>query len=487
MKNAALYLLVVGLMIGLLFQEASACSCGPTPNVLDSFEHSKNVVIAKAVALEKVVEGEKTYAVGGIRSTKMVVEKVYKGGLKVGDTMSFAQGGGGNCIWTFDEESIGQRYLFYLGEGEEKGLWVAFGCGRSNSIAGAAEDLLYLDNLDKVLGKTRISGRVSFGWNISDEYRPSVEGIDVTIIGNKKEIKLKTDKNGVYEIYDLPPGQYEILPSIPKGWQLSRYYTNTDLEDGEDEGRNKLMIKLEDKRHASVGLRFDISNSIRGTVFDPNGNVMKGVCLRLYPPTGITSDFMYEADCTKADGSFELDEIPPGSYVIVANDENEITSSEPFPTLYYPGTFDLAKASVVTVGPGIFLRQMNIHVPRMQETVTLNGSFVYSDGKPVVDEPVEFEADETAGAGSDARTTSDSSGRFSLKILKGTKGKLFGSMYTFSGEFENCPKLEKLIEQSGSEIPDITTEKIDIQADTDLYGLKVVFPFPMCAKADDDN
>src|SRR5690606_22097843 len=146
--------------------------------------------------------------------------------LRIGDSMMFAQGGDGDCIWTFTEESVGERYLLYLDDTCDGGWWLAFACGRSIGLEAATEDLLYLDNLDAVRGKTRIYGTVSFGWNVAEEYRPSIEGLAVKIIGNKRSVTLKTDKNGVYEIYDLPPGKYEILPDIPKGWKLDGFYTN---------------------------------------------------------------------------------------------------------------------------------------------------------------------------------------------------------------------------------------------------------------------
>src|SRR5262245_10240413 len=83
----------------------NACSCGPRPTVLDSFERSDEVVIVRALSVEKVQDKEDQHYVDGVKSTTMVVEKVFKGKLKVRDEIVFGQGGGADCIWTFDEES----------------------------------------------------------------------------------------------------------------------------------------------------------------------------------------------------------------------------------------------------------------------------------------------------------------------------------------------------------------------------------------------
>lgn len=487
------FILLLLFVVGL--KNAEACSCGPTPNVLDAFEESKNVVVLKAVSVEKV-DPQKDgagYFVDGVKSTKMVVEKVYKGKLKVGDELTFSQGGGANCIWTFNEQSIDKEYLFYLDEGSRETRWTGFGCGRSTGIENAADDLLYLDNLNDVRGKSRISGRIEFENYSESGTEPNVEGIKISVVGNGKTFKLKTDKNGVYEIYNLPAGVYYIIPDIPKGWKVNDFYLGyvpdyIGKQDDDDSGKKltKFPVRLKDKRHAKLDLNLEIDNSLRGKIYDPGGKVMKGVCVRLYPPTGIDKAFMYKADCTEADGAFSIREVPPGSYILVANDTGEITSSEPFPALYYPGVFEREKAAVVNIGLGDSREDLNFQVPKMEEIVTVEGVLLFSDGKPVANEDVEFysEADKSENS-IDSRAKSDSQGRFTVRILKGMKGRLFGSTYTYLGEYENCPKLEELIKATGKTNLTAKTPPIEVSGEENVYNVELKFPFPFCKKSDD--
>ena len=44
----------------------------------------------------------------------------------------------------------------------------------------------------------------------------------IVIKGNGKTIRLKTDKNGVYEIYDLAPGRYRVTPVKIRGYKFYR-------------------------------------------------------------------------------------------------------------------------------------------------------------------------------------------------------------------------------------------------------------------------
>ena len=62
----------------------------------------------------------------------MVVQNVFKGNVKVQDAISFAQGNGIDCLWTFDETMIGHEYLLYLNSPDKASdLWY-LGQGRSS-------------------------------------------------------------------------------------------------------------------------------------------------------------------------------------------------------------------------------------------------------------------------------------------------------------------------------------------------------------------
>lgn len=84
----------------------------------------------------------------------------------------------------------------------------------------------------------------------------------------------------------------------------------------------------------------------------------------------------------------------------------------------------------------------------------------------------------------DARATTDKKGRFSIRILKGTTGSLFGGMYSYEGEFENCPKLDRLVKEAGGGVPEIKTPPIEIRATANVYDVELKFTFA-CKKAKD--
>jgi hypothetical protein len=463
-----------------LAEAAEACTCFGPPDVEAGLDAAKNVAIFKVRSVEKYAEGEKGYGYGGYKQAKLTVEKVFKGNLKVGQELTFKQGGGGDCVWTYSDQSVGVEYLYFLGDKPTRDkIWAAFICTRSNSVKFASADLLYLEKLAKVRGKTRLSGTLSQQIESSIEevlprYIP-LSGRKVLIAGNGQNIELKTDPDGVFEIYDLPPGKYKITPEKVDGFKFSK------------KSADSVEVELREKDHTEEDFEFEIDNSIGGRLFDSNGLPSKNVCINLIPARGRKSKDFSEIDCTDSEGRFEFNKIAPGTYVIVVNEDGKITSLEPFGTFYYPGTTNREKAAEINVEAGDFIDDLIINAPQTAETITVSGVLLFEDGTPVVDTRVNFfeksnpKPKEEYGT-PDAAGSTDDKGRFSIKILKGQRGELFGTFSAYVGKFENCPKLDNLIREKNEKFVDFETPVVKIEADNDLSEIVLKFPFPACRK-----
>lgn len=480
--------MVVFVALAMVF-EASACSCGGPGPVDGAFEESPNVVILKLRSLEKYPDppSSDTYSVGNVKQSILTVERVFKGKLKLGEELPFRQGGGADCVWTFSEESIGSEYLLYLdAKPGEDGLWTGHVCSRSGSTKYRASDLLYLEKLPTVVGKTRISGK------LNQEITTAVKGgyeedkllTDrfVWISGNEKNIKLKTDRNGVYEVYDLPPGKYKITAETVPGYKPYSY---------SNEKKNFVEVDLRPKSHEEADFDFVIDNLIQGKFFDAKGNALRGVCMDLVPTTGEAAPYTFLGDCTEDGGVFEFSKVPAGSYILVINDENKVTASEPFGRFFYPNKKNREDAAVINIGPGEYQTGLIITAPDTAETVVYSGRLLFEDGKPVPDENVLFFKDSDKPRekdyNSEGRTRTDENGEFTLKILKGSKGYIYGSLTAYSGEYEKCPKLDKLIEATGqTSLILIETPEVKMEAITDFSGIELRLPFPWCKRSKDD-
>ncbi len=209
----------------LLADVTKACTCTSESPLDWSAQASESILLLKLVSLEKYKDGEEQHTTSGIKQAKLVVQKSLKGSMKKGQNVIFQQGEETDCIWRFYEKQIGTEFIFYFGKNS---LFSANSiCSRSSSLKFATDDLLYLEKHQKVFGKTRLSGIVYYvterktdnqmwkNWN----YEP-IANKKVRIFGNGIDITLKTNKNGAYEIYDLPVGKYKLIPQKVKGYRI---------------------------------------------------------------------------------------------------------------------------------------------------------------------------------------------------------------------------------------------------------------------------
>lgn len=471
--------------------EAFACSCSQKPTVLDAFESAELVVEARLVSAEKIPEGDPPYTLGGIRSFKWVIERSHKGGRKAGSEITIAQGSGSDCAFTFGLDNIGLRYLFYLddpswyprrveSDNGEMVYHTSF-CGRSIPVDGAFDDLAYLNNIEKARGRTRISGLISgvqdLGFN--------KENIKVRIVGKEKTYETRTDKNGFYEIYDVPAGDYFIRPSIPFGWKLSRYFLGfessslLDFDDDPENAKFRVPIRLAAGRHAGLNLNYTVDNSISGRILSPDGKPMTRVCLKAESTDPEDSKSWPVGDCTNDEGEYTITTLKPGNYRLVLNSDGKIDRKEPFGTVYFPGVTNPRFAGAVSVGFGKFLNNVDIQIPTFAELITISGQLLYDDEVPIPGEIVQFTPKDKEKF-TDYSITTDSEGRFEISIPKGVSGELISKKWLSIDQSQNCPKLEKLLgeQRSGA----LKADPVEILGDSDMQNIKLVFPFPHCQK-----
>jgi hypothetical protein len=198
--------------VGIVLTASTAglgCWCRTPGPVLDQIESSNMVVVGRVASVSET-------------KAELIAERVYKGIAKPGDKLEFVQGQFGDCRRGFRKEEIGAAYLLYLGESKEEGLHVASICGRTNPIPKAFADLAYLDRIDEVVGRTRLYGY----FTTAKMTAPDLENLEIKITrANSKAVwSVKTNANGLFEVYGLPPGDYIIEPQTPDGWNIDSKY-----------------------------------------------------------------------------------------------------------------------------------------------------------------------------------------------------------------------------------------------------------------------
>jgi len=455
-----------------------ACSCAGYPSICGSYKKADAVFVGLVQRVEdrksKDASG-KEFRAGQIAHIQ--VEKAFKG-MDLPEVVFRTEGSSCDAVY-----KAGERWLYYAYYDRKTKSWSTAGCDRSTLIENAPDDLLYLQGLPKSGETTRLSGELEHYEEDPEKgftRVKSIIGAKIKITGGGKTYEVYTDSKGVYEIYGLPPGKYAVEPEIPVGLKIRFPMHHGDLDYSD---RNNLKLILHEKTCASASFILSAKNRIAGRVFGANGRVLPSVCLNLMPKDKpARSNWIF--DCTDKQGRYELDEIPSGEYLIVLNNDGEISSDEPFPTAYYPGVFDKNKATVLAISESTNLEDYDIHISSQEARRVLQGVLLHSDGTPAVDEFVEFRADKVKeGFDGEVHTSTDKQGRFTLSVLEGLKGNLRGFMYTYKGEFVDCPQLDKLIDANGGSVPDVGTKPIALEVTHDMQDIKLTFPFPHCKKA----
>jgi hypothetical protein len=456
---------------------ASACSCFPTDPLDKEFADAKNVVIMKLTAVTKADGAEKYRSIGNIKQSTLTVQKVFKGKLKVGQELPFEQGGGADCIWTFSEEAIGREYLLFLGP--DRGIWAVSVCGRSSSVKWAAADIRYLENIATLRRKTRLYG------TLEQEFKSPVEngGGDfrheplkdktVRVTGMGRDMRVKTDAEGFYEVYGLPPGRYRVEPEKVKGFRL---------ENEDDERTDAISVELFSQSHTEANFDFEIDNAISGRLLDHEGKPLPRVWIHLIATGGKPTNWGKTQELTGTDGSFQFDEIDEGTYVMLLNDDGDVTAADPYPTYYYPGTVNREEATVIKIGPGEFLANFTLKAPPPAAVLILSGIVLYEDGSPAADQSVDFRVVRPPEAGShspEATGRTGKDGRFNIKVLRGQSGALYGTYYVSKWDFEGCPDRLEAVKARG----DIRTPLKQIDATADVSGIELRLPVSICKKA----
>jgi len=140
------------------------------------------------------------------------VEEAFKG-VQKGQLIQIDQTGS-DCELKY---ARGWRRLLYL-RMQKGGLWMSPGCDRSNDPDSASDDLRFLRALPTSAERTRISGEVM----LSGEPSRPQSGVTVTLTqGSGPPTTAITDAAGVFEVYDLPRGIYQVSIGVPKGYKPS--------------------------------------------------------------------------------------------------------------------------------------------------------------------------------------------------------------------------------------------------------------------------
>jgi hypothetical protein len=207
-KGRTLKLTFTVLVFVLGGETSFACMYGPPyRTVCETYAQADSVV----VGIIHSVEGDH------LNQTVVIkVERTFKGRNQQKIVLSQPQS---SCDWDFSGTQ-GERLLLYLVRDKKTGRFSAIAQGMGGRVERVNEDLYWLKGLPKSLKRTRLSGEVSLYQDEPFQFIKSVAGIRVRVFNAINSFEVATDEKGVYELWDIPVGKYQVEPVFPPNLKL---------------------------------------------------------------------------------------------------------------------------------------------------------------------------------------------------------------------------------------------------------------------------
>jgi hypothetical protein len=283
---------------------------------------------------------------------------------------------------------------------------------------------------------------------------PNVK-IRLTRNGDAQRFEAVTASDGIYQIYDLPAGTYQVTADLPTGLELI--------------GEVKPVPALKFPANACYELPLQAmpATRIHGHLLDERGNVVIGA-VELLQGTVYSPGSSGPWDISGKDG-FEFKNIVAGSYILVFNKDNALDPSAPYPRTFYPGVVDPAKAVPVTISNGQVIN-VDIHLSGGAPVRQLNVSVTWANAAPVGKQQAFVFAKPINGE--EAVGERVEPGIYRLNLLQGVRYAIWANVYCG----EQC-------DEKGCRGSSLDTPKTHLDvSESSPTSLTLVFPSDACPK-----
>ena len=297
----------------------------------------------------------------------------------------------------------GQRYLIYAVRQDDGRLTVS-SCSRTTPLDRAGVDLTYARRaLTGDVPPGRIVGEVRQATEDPARWKP-IANLSVAMVRSGARISAVTDAKGRYTIEAPAVGTYTLDLSLP-----ANQYTLQAAQ----------SVVLHDPR-ACVEANIDIlfNGLVTGRVVDSAGRGVAGLTVSY--ASSRSSSWIVQSPVrmlTRDDGTFEIDRLPPGGFVMAIELPAGDGVEEP-----------LAPAAIEkrgTLGPGQRLTLDPLVLPSVTRIAKLAGTVHAPDGSPAPNARVFLKNPGEPGHILGAPATTDSLGRFVLAVLEGESYQVF--------------------------------------------------------------
>jgi hypothetical protein len=238
-KTTLLKISFLTLILFFCIETSLACMYGPPyRTVCETYAQADSVIIGKIES----VQGDSSS-----QTVVIKVERTFKGRNGKEIVLSQPQS---TCDWDFSGE-VGETLLLYLVRDKKTKKYRAIAEGMGGRVERENENLYWLNSSPMSLNRTRLSGTVTLYRDEPFEFVNYVVETKVRVFNDEHSFEVLTDKKGVYEIWDIPLGKYQVEPILPfnlkVGLDLERGLVDFDSLKKNNPNTNAVLIEIQPK------------------------------------------------------------------------------------------------------------------------------------------------------------------------------------------------------------------------------------------------
>lgn len=298
-------------------------------------------------------------------------------------------------------------------------------CSRTRPVHDAIVDLRVLREAPSASG-TRLIGYVRQPEASVGEVAPPTtpkfaEGMRISVTGPTSTKIIATDKSGVYQLDDLPPGDYALQLLVPDS-QLVGFFQ-----------REASPAKVHIDNREPVEQDFEIfwNGRIEGHVVDDSGKPAHIWVMLLNADGSQLPGYVDFALLTNHDGSYQIKKTPPGRYIVMVNSDGPY-DEWPYNIQYYPSALGAEGAQILELAEGQQIKGVDFTVPRLTER-TVQVRVTWPNRSPVADAPVcvayEHTKEYASLAGTNCFTRTDQNGEGVIHLYGNSRVRLFAEQF----------------------------------------------------------
>jgi len=342
---------------------------------------------------------------------------------------------GSACGFSF--ENGGEYVVFAFTKEESDELWTSK-CTLTHKLEAGKEDanLAWMRALPSASGGATIFGKLVPPPGLEN----GVQSARISILGPEVHDAV-ADEKGHYGVNGLSPGEYTVSVVMPRGFATA--------------GERKVTVA--DKGCAQVDWEVLYDSHIRGRTTDAAGHPLNNIFMALQRrdsrmATGLADVSLQGTD---SDGRYDFSRVPPGEYVISANNLGP-SPTRPYPRVYYPSADSDLQAAEVHLAPSGTVENVDITLPNAWKQVTVHTRVLQTDGSAATGAGIYARDIDYLWSVEPAMATAGPDGRALLTVYEGRTYYLTATIT--AGTQQRCAGPLKFLAKDGAVLDAITIE-----------------------------